>query len=148
MTETLMQIQAVTPGINFTLANLLTIGGGVVATLSTFFKLKYDQKSHCESTHVRFETMEREYEKENKLLREELLFLKGNKKAQKVEFMEIIKEKDEATRSRIDRTQQDVRDLNTATTNEFKLINTNISEIKSGNARIEGMLSQIISNKK
>jgi hypothetical protein len=144
--------------VTFTLGNLITIGGGIVGVTVAAITLRLNMAAQEKANNIRFKTLEKEYdskidvlklesEKDNKNIREDLISVKSSKRAQKAEFMEIIKEKDEATRSRIDSTQKEIKELTVSTNDEFKSINNNISEIKSGNARIEGMLTQILNSK-
>jgi hypothetical protein len=149
-----------TPAVNggelvFGIKDVITLVLGILGVSTTFLTLQLNFNSHKEATKVKFdtikkendsktETIEKDFEKEIKSVREELISVKSSKRAQKAEFMEIIKEKDAATRARIDKAQGDIKELTNSTNDEFKSINTNISDIKSGNARIEGMLSQIL----
>ena len=128
----------------FGVKDVITLVVGIVGVSTAFITLKLGFKAEKEANKIRFETNERENENALKLLREDLMYLKGNKKAQKVEFMEIIKEKDEMVRARIDKTQNELKDYATKTENEFKEINNTISGVKQDTSEIKGMIQTLL----
>lgn len=130
--------------VTFTLGNLITIGGGAVVTISTFFKLQYDQKADTKATNVRFETMEKEHEKEIEKLNDTVVHVQNGKRAMKKELLEVIKEKDEMTRARIDKTQSEMKAYSEKTDQEFKEINSSISNVKQDTSEIKGMIQTLL----
>ncbi len=130
--------------VTFTLGNLITIGGGFVVTLSTFLKLQYDQKAEAKATVVRFETMEKENNKEIEKLNDTIVHVQNGKRAMKKELLEIVKEKDEMTRARIDKTQNEMKAYSEKTDQEFKEINSSISKVKQDTSEIKGMIQTLL----
>lgn len=115
--------------ITFSLANLITIGGGIIATLTAFLKLQYDQKAETKATIVRFETMEREHEKEVESLKSLITHNKNGKHAMKKELTALIEKEALVTKNRIDSTQKEMKENQAKTDAEFKEINGKLSEI-------------------
>ena len=130
--------------VTFTLGNLITIGGGALATASAFFKLQYDQKSETKATVVRFKTMEKEMSKEIEKLNDTIIHVQNGKRSIKKELLEVIKEKDEMTRARIDKTQNEMKAYSEKTDQEFKEINSSISKVKQDTSEIKGMIQTLL----
>ncbi len=123
--------------VTFTFGDLITIGGGTVATLTTFLKLQYDQRAEAKATIVRFETLEKELSKELDTIKEVLMETKVKKNAMRAELNEVIEKKDAITHKRIDAVRDDLKDYSNKTDIEFKELNNGVSEIK-------GMLTQLL----
>jgi hypothetical protein len=143
----------------FSLGNIITIGGGAVATLTAFLKLQYNQKAEEKATAVRFETIEKEYRKEINTVEKEyrkevetinnsIVHVQNGKRALRKELLEIIKEKDEMTRARIDKTQSEMKAYSEKTDQEFKEINSSISNVKQDTSEIKGMIQTLLNNNK
>jgi hypothetical protein len=140
MIDTLLQITAPINAINdvtFNFGDLITIGGGAVATLTAFIKLQYDQRSEAKATVVRFETIEKDNNKEIDSLKELLIEVKVKKNAMRAETTELIEKKDVITHKRIDAVRDDLKEYTNKTDLEFKELNNGVSEIK-------GMLTQLL----
>jgi len=123
--------------VTFTFGDLITIGGGAIATLTAFLKLQYDQRADSKATIVRFETMDKEMKGEFASLKESLIDAKTKKNSMRAELNGVIEKKDETTHKRIDAVRNDLKDYTNKTDQEFKELNAGLSEIK-------GMLTQIL----
>ena len=132
----LLQVSAMND-VTFTFGDLITIGGGAIATLTAFLKLQYDQRSESKATIVRFETMEKEMKQQFSALTESLIDAKTKKNAIRAELNESIEKKDETTHKRIDAVRNDLKEYINKTDMEFKELNSGVSEIK-------GMLTQLL----
>jgi len=113
--------------------DLITIGGGIVATVTAYLTLKFNFNAHKDAT-----------EKENDRLKEEMRTIKSTKKALKMEVFEKIKEVDEHNRARIDKTQVEMRQYKDKTEEEFKVINNNISKVQQDTSNILGKLDALL----
>ena len=132
MLSTLLQV---TPNINgmsdvtFTLGNLITIGGGALATATAFFKLQYDQKSETKATIVRFATMEKDHSKEVEKLNGLFLQSQKAKRDMKAELLLKIEKESEISMKRIDKTQSEMKEYSNKSDAEFKEINSKLDQI-------------------
>jgi len=122
------QINAI-EGISFTLGNLITIGGGLVITISSFLKLQYDQKAEAKATIVRFETVEKEYEKEISAISDNILHVQNGKRALKKDLEAQIDKQAEIVKNRIDKTQDRMEKNKAENQAEFKEINKQLNTI-------------------
>jgi len=116
-------------GISFTLGNLITIGGGLVITISSFLKLQYDQKAEAKATIVRFETVEKEYEKEISAISDNILHVQNGKRALKKDLEAQIDKQAEIVKNRIDKTQDRMEKNKAENQAEFKEINKQLNTI-------------------
>ena len=128
MFQILTQISTVND-VTFTLGNLITIGGGIIATLSAFFKLQYDQKGETKATIVRFETLEKELEKQCLISDEKILHVTNGKRAMKKDLVGMIEKEAETTKARIDKTQERLERSDIKNQAEFKEINGSLNKI-------------------
>jgi len=113
----------------FTLGNLITIGGGAITTLTAFLKLQYDQKAEKEATRVRFETIEKEHQKEVSKLEDNILHITNGKRAMKKEIMTMMEKESEMVKARIDKTQERMEENKKENQAEFKEINGKLNQI-------------------
>ena len=128
-------LQAQINGMNdvvFGIKDLITIGGGIVATVTAYLTLKFNFNAHKEAQ-----------EKENVRLKEEMISVKSTKKAFKADVLERIKEVDEHNRARIDKTQMEMSNYKNKTDEEFKQINSNIAKVQSDTSKILGIVETI-----
>lgn len=120
-------------GISFTVEHIITIVGGVVATLTAFLTLKLSFNAFKEATGVRFDVIETNYKNEVKRLTreydEKLLNVKHGKNAIKKELSDKIDKLEEVTKLRIDKTQERMEKFQTQNQNEFKSINETLNKI-------------------
>jgi len=124
----LLQINGMTD-LTFTLANIITIGAGVIATMTSFLKLQYDQRAEAKATVVRFETTEKANQKEMEELNVKILHVTNGKRALKKDLINMIEKESEVAKSRIDKTQERIEDYKKATDSEFKEINGALNKI-------------------
>jgi len=131
MLDLLLQAQPVNAmsDVTFTLGDLITMGGGAVATISAFIKLQYDQKSEAKATVVRFATMEKDHEKEVSGLDEKILHIQNGKRALKKDLIIMIEKEAEITKNRIDKTQERIEEDKRQNQIEFKEINKVLNQI-------------------
>lgn len=115
--------------LTFGLKDIIMLGGGVVSLFGAYFALKYGQKAS---------------DREIALLNEEIISSKRGRNAIKRECMDLIKEKDEATRARIDKTQSEMKSYSEKTDQEFKEINSTIAGVKQDTSEIKGMLNTLL----
>lgn len=127
-----MLLQTVVDGmsnVTFTLKDVFYICGLLVTILGGFFSLKNQAKNQ---------------EKELEDIRSSLVSVKTSRKAMRVEIKEEVEKKEEVLHKRIDVVRDDLKEFRTKTDEEFKSINSGITDLKSTSSRIEGMLSQLI----
>lgn len=113
----------------FNLKDLIMLVGGIVSLLGAFYALKYGQKAS---------------DREITLLNEEVMSGKRGRNAIKREILDLVKEKDEATRARIDKTQAEMKSYSEKTDQEFKEINNTISGVKQDTSEIKGMIQTLL----
>jgi len=127
-----MLLQATVDGmadVTFTLKDVFYICGLLVSILGGYFSLKNNSKNQA---------------KEIDELKERLLAVKAGKKAMRVDVISTVEKKETVLHKRIDTIRDDLKDFRTKTDDEFRTINSNTSEIKTGLSRVEGMLTQLI----
>jgi len=132
----LLQIQGMSDVI-FGVKDLITIGGGVIATVTAYLTLKFEFKAHKEA-----------YEKEIVLLREELLNARNGRRAIEKKSAMDLKEKDDLIQRRIDKTQDKLEKEIEKNTQEFNKINETISGVKQDTSEIKGMIQMLINSSK
>jgi len=140
MSDLLIQAQTVN-GMNdvvFTTGNMITILGGVIATVTTFVTLKVQAAAKEKADEKRFIDLETN-------LKEEVLSIKHGKTAMKKEMKEQIKEVDEHNRARIDKTQKEMRNYRDKTDEEFKQINSKMGVLTADTSEIKGMIQTLLS---
>jgi len=140
MSDLLIQAQTVN-GMNdvvFTTGNMITILGGVIATVTTFVTLKVQAAAKEKADEKRFTDLETN-------LKEEVLSIKHGKTAMKKEMKEQIKEVDEHNRARIDKTQKEMRNYRDKTDEEFKQINSKMGVLTADTSEIKGMIQTLLS---
>ncbi len=115
--------------VTFTFGDLITIGGGAIATLTAFLKLQYDQRSEAKATIVRFETIEKESEKEVNDLKDNILHVQNGKRALKKDLEATIEKQSELVKNRIDKTQERMEKNKEENQAEFKEINKQLNTI-------------------
>jgi len=98
----------------FGLKDVITIGGGIIATLTAFFTLKFGQKAN---------------EKEMETLKDDIAAEKLTRHSMKKEIVNDSKERELVIHHRIDKTQEDFKIDREKTQEEFKAINHNLSKI-------------------
>lgn len=124
----LLQINGMTD-LTFTLANIITIGAGVIATMTAFLKLQYDQRAESKATVVRFETTEKANDKEIEELNNKILHVTNGKRALKKDLIGMIEKEAEVTKVRIDKTQERMEVDKKENQAEFKEINGSLNKI-------------------
>jgi len=124
----LLQINGMTD-LTFTLANIITIGAGVIATMTAFLKLQYDQRAESKATVVRFETTEKANDKEIEELNNKILHVTNGKRALKKDLIGMIEKEAEVTKARIDKTQERMEVDKKENQAEFKEINGSLNKI-------------------
>ncbi len=115
--------------VTFTFGDLITIGGGAIATLTAFLKLQYDQRSEAKATIVRFETIEKESKKEVNDLKDNILHVQNGKRALKKDLEATIEKQSELVKNRIDKTQERMEKNKEENQAEFKEINKQLNTI-------------------
>jgi septal ring factor EnvC (AmiA/AmiB activator) len=116
--------------VSLNVKDVVMLIGGIVSLLSVFFALKYGLKAT---------------DKEISTVKEEIMNNKRGRHAMKAELMDAIKEKDEMTRARIDKTQSEMKAYSEKTDQEFKEINSTIAGVKQDTSEIKGMLNTLLS---
>jgi len=135
----LLQISQPINGMNdvvFGVKDLVTIGGGVVATVTAYLTLKFELKAHIET-----------YGNQIKSLKEDLMNAKNGRRAIEKNSIELLKEKDATIQKRIDKTQDKLEKEIEKNAEEFKQINSSISGIKVDTMEIKGMMQTLLAKK-
>lgn len=115
--------------VTFTFGDLITIGGGAIATLTAFLKLQYDQRSEAKATIVRFETIEKESEKEVNDLKDNILHVQNGKRAMKKDLIGMIEKETGVLNKRVDKTNERAEEDKKENQAEFKEINGKLNKI-------------------
>jgi len=115
--------------VTFTLKDVLYIIGLLGGIAGGYFSLKAAVKG---------------LKDDQKTIKEDMVNIRNGKRAMKKELLEVIKEKDLVVHERINKTQEDLKEFRTRTDEEFKTINSNMSDIKNGVTKIETMITQLI----
>jgi hypothetical protein len=113
----------------FGIKDIITIGGGIIATLTAFFTLKFGQKSN---------------EKEMETLKSDIAAEKLTRHSMKKEVVNDSKERELVIHNRIDKTQDDFKNENEKNSKEFSKINDTISGVKQDTSEIKGMVQTLI----
>jgi len=113
----------------FGLKDLGIIVSGVVATIGTYWKMTYDFKAFKESTKVKFDTMEKDNNKEVDTLKLDVTAAKMGRHANKKELIDLVKDKFDVANLRIDKTQEDIKIHKSEVQGEFKEINMSLNKI-------------------
>jgi len=130
--------------VTFTLGNLVTIVGGIVATVTTFVTLKVNLSAKQKADEKRFKDLELLQDNAMKDVKEKLIEATTKKNAMRAEIDIKMEKHDEITHKRIDAVRDDLKDYRTTSDAEFKEINKTMSEVKVSNSKIEGMIQQLL----
>lgn len=128
MNEILLQVNAMND-VTFTFGDLITIGCGLIMTVSVFLKLQFDQKADSKATVVRFETMEKEHEKEVSDLKDNILHVQNGKRALKKDLIGMIEKETGVLNRRVDKTNERAEEDKKENQAEFKEINGKLNKI-------------------
>jgi len=117
----------------FGVKDLITIGGGVVATVTAYLTLKLNMSAKEKADEKRFSDIEHNHTKEISELKQEhkeqVMSLNHGKNAIKKELEIKIDKLEEMTKSRIDKTQERMEKLHSDNQLEFKEINAKLNQI-------------------
>jgi TolA-binding protein len=117
----------------FGLKDLITIGGGIVATVTAYLTLKFGFNAYKEASEKRFKDIEtRNKEEKERLVKEydeKIMNIKHGKNAVKKELDAKIDKLEEMTKLRIDKTQERLESFQRDNQQEFKQINEGLNKI-------------------
>jgi len=132
----LLQIAPNTITYSQTAIVVVSIVGWVISLCGLYFALKHG----IEKNKTKIESVEKDHDTNVRNLKEKLIEAKTKKEAMKAEFSLEIEKKDELTHKRIDAIRTDFKEHQTSSNNEFKVVSSNLSEIK-------GMLTLLMERK-
>lgn len=113
----------------FGIKDVITIGGGIIATVTAYLTLKFEFKAFKESVVVDLANLNKEIDKDISTIQEEIMNAKRGRHAIKKELTDLIKEKEETAMKRIDKTQEEMKEYVKTTNAEFKEINSKLDKI-------------------
>jgi len=113
----------------FGVKDMITLIIGIVGVSTAFITLQLNFKSFKDSVKVKFETMEKEYDKEVEALKIEDTGAKMGRHSIRKEVTQLVNDKFDVANLRIDKTQEDFKAHKTEVQSEFKEINMNLNKI-------------------
>jgi gas vesicle protein len=116
MNYLILQIDAMS--MNFSLGDLVVLGGVLIPAVVGYSKLQTSSKSNKEA----IEAVE-------KKLKEDILHITNSKRTQKKELTELIREKDSILQQRIDKTQTEMKDYITRSDDKSEKVNEKLNRI-------------------
>lgn len=125
----LLQVQGMTDVV-FGFKDLITIGGGLIATGGTILTLKLNAKATEKANEKRFKDIEERAAEDKTKFHEELMNATNGRRAIEKKASMDLKEKDMLIQKRIDKTQDKLDKEIEKNAEEFKQINSAISGIK------------------
>lgn len=106
----------------FGIKDLITIGGGIVATVTAYLTLKFTLNAFQEATNKEFKEMKKNYD-------EKLLNIKHGKNAIKRELTDKVDSLEVVMNKRVDKTQERMEGFQKENQVEFKDINGKLNQI-------------------
>jgi len=113
----------------FGVKDIFTIGGSIIATVTAYLTLKFELKAFKESTLKKLDDIDRVHDKFLAFTKEELINAKRDRNSIKRELLDDIKEKNDTSMKRIDKTQLEMKEYVNTTNAEFKEINSKLDRI-------------------
>jgi len=113
----------------FNVKDTIMLVGGIVSLATAYLTLKFSFNAHKDSTQVKFENMQKEFDKELEILKIENTSSKMGRHAIKKELIHLVGEKFDVANLRIDKTQDDIKEHKSVVQSEFKEINSNLNKI-------------------
>jgi len=127
--------------VHFNMKDVIYIVTLVISVLGGWFSMK----AAVEKLKHRLETVDTHIDTCQLSAKEENLAAKHSRTGMRKQFQEEMKAQAELMNKRVDIVKQDLKDSQKETVSEFKLINDQITAIKTDTASIKGMVETLVS---
>jgi len=127
--------------VHFNMKDVIYIVTLVISVLGGWFSMK----AAVEKLKHRLETVDTHIDTCQLSAKEENLAAKHSRTGMRKQFQEEMKAQREFMNKRVDIVKQDLKDSQKETVSEFKLINEQITAIKTDTASIKGMVETLVS---